>query len=69
MSTRRACQRVTNDQRIGPSARPSSAEWPPTTVVDIDRTNELVFRAIAEGRGMTLECRQDEAGLHLVVAR
>ena len=36
---------------------------------DSDRANELVFRAIAEGRGLTLECRRDDAGLHLVFAR
>lgn len=36
---------------------------------DIDRTNELVFRAIAERRGMTLEAQRDDAGLHLVFAR
>ena len=40
-----------------------------TTREEIDRTNELVFRAIAEGRGMTLECRRDDAGLHLVFAK
>ena len=40
-----------------------------TSVEDIDRTNELVFRAIAAGRGLTLECRRDDAGLHLVFAR
>jgi hypothetical protein len=40
-----------------------------TTVVEIDRTNELVFRAIAEGRGLTLDCHRDGAGLHLVFAR
>ncbi|MEO8438430.1 MAG: hypothetical protein ABI562_08205 [Chloroflexota bacterium] len=36
---------------------------------DIDRTNELVFRAIAEGRGLTLDASRDEAGLHLIFAR
>jgi hypothetical protein len=40
-----------------------------TTRDEIDRTNELVFRAIAEGRGLTLECGRDDAGLHLVFAR
>jgi hypothetical protein len=40
-----------------------------TTREDIDRTNELVFRAIAEGRGLTLDCHRDDAGLHLVFAR
>lgn len=40
-----------------------------TTREDIDRANELVFRAIAEGRGMTLESRRDDAGLHLVFSR
>ncbi|MEO8570085.1 MAG: hypothetical protein ABI553_00165 [Chloroflexota bacterium] len=40
-----------------------------TTCEDIDRTNELVFRAIAEGRGLTLDVRRDQAGFHLVFAR
>ena len=40
-----------------------------TTRDEIDRTNELVFRAIAEGRGMTLESRRDDAGLHLIFAK
>ena len=40
-----------------------------TRLEDIDRTNELVFRAIAEGRGLTLDCRRDDEGLHLVFAR
>ena len=40
-----------------------------TTVVEIDRTNELVFRAIAEGRGLTFDCHRDDAGLHLIFAR
>jgi len=40
-----------------------------TTVVEIDCTNELVFRTIAEGRGLTFDCHRDGAGLHLVFAR
>jgi hypothetical protein len=40
-----------------------------TTVDDIDRTNELVFRAIAEGRGLRFDCHRDDAGLHLVFER
>jgi hypothetical protein len=40
-----------------------------TTREEIDRTNELVFRAIAEGRGMTLESRRDAAGLHLIFSK
>jgi hypothetical protein len=40
-----------------------------TTRDDIDRTNELVFRAIADGRGLTLEFRREDDGLHLVFAR
>lgn len=40
-----------------------------TTREEIDCANELVFRAIAEGRGMTLESRRDDAGLHLVFSR
>lgn len=43
-------------------------EWD-TTRDDNDRANELIFRAIAERRGMTLEARRDGAGLHLVFAR
>ena len=39
------------------------------TCEDLDRTNELIFRAIAERRGLTLESRRDEAGLHLVFAK
>lgn len=35
-----------------------------TTTVDIDRTNEIVFGAITERRGLGLECRRDDAGLH-----
>jgi hypothetical protein len=38
-------------------------------IEDIDRTNELVFRAIAQGRGLTVDCHRDDAGLHLVFAR
>lgn len=40
-----------------------------TTREDIDRTNELVFRAIAEGRGLTLDAWRDQAGFHLVFVR
>jgi hypothetical protein len=40
-----------------------------TSVAEIDRTHELVFGAIAERRGMTLDCRRDQVGLHLVFAR
>ena len=40
-----------------------------TTREDIDRTNELVFRAIAEGRGLTLDTWRDDAGYHLVFGR
>ena len=40
-----------------------------TTRDEIDRTNELVFRAIAEGRGLTLDFRRHDDGLHLVFAR
>jgi len=39
------------------------------TPEDLDRTNVLIFRAIAERRGMTLESRRDEAGLHLLFAK
>jgi hypothetical protein len=48
---------------------PEYLEVSATTTPEIDRTHELVFRAIAERRGMTLECRRDDAGLHLVLAR
>ena len=40
-----------------------------TALEDHDRANELIFRAIAERRGLTFEARRDEAGLHLVFAR
>lgn len=40
-----------------------------TTREDHDRANELIFRAIAERRGMTLDARRDDRGLHLVFAR
>jgi hypothetical protein len=36
---------------------------------DLDRANAIVFRAIAERRGMTLESRRDDAGLHIVFAK
>lgn len=36
---------------------------------DLDRTNVLVFRAIAERRGMTVKSRRDDAGLHIVFAK
>jgi hypothetical protein len=40
-----------------------------TTRDEIDRTNELVFRAIAEGRGLRLDFRRDDDGLRVVFAR
>ena len=40
-----------------------------TTREESDRANELIFRAIAERRGLTLEAQRDEAGLHLAFAR
>jgi hypothetical protein len=40
-----------------------------TTREDNDRANELIFRAIAERRGMTLEARREGARLHLTFAR
>jgi len=48
---------------------PESLDSFGTRVADIDRTHELVFGAIAERRGMTLETRRDDAGLHLLFAR
>jgi hypothetical protein len=36
---------------------------------DLDRTNVLIFRAIAERRGMTLESRRDDTESHLVLAK
>ena len=36
---------------------------------DLDRVNELIFQAIAEGRGLTLESRRTADGLHLIFAR
>jgi hypothetical protein len=40
-----------------------------TTVEDIDRANELVFRAIAEGRGLTLDSHREGDRLRLTFAR
>ena len=40
-----------------------------TTRQEIDRSNELVFRAIAEGRGLTPDCHRDDRGLHLIFSR
>ena len=40
-----------------------------TTLDDTDRANEMIFRAIAERRGLKLEARRDEAGLHLIFMR
>ena len=40
-----------------------------TTLEDLDRVNELIFRAIAEGRGLTLDSRRADDGLHLVFER
>ena len=40
-----------------------------TAVEDLDRTNELIFRAIAERRGMTLEARRDGSRLTLTFAK
>ena len=40
-----------------------------TTREGSDRANELIFRAIARRRGLTLEMHRDDRGLHLVFAR
>ena len=40
-----------------------------TTLADTDRANEMIFRAIAERRGLTLDARRDEVGLHLTFTR
>jgi hypothetical protein len=40
-----------------------------TTTEEIDRTQQLVFAAIAERRGMTLDCSRDESGFHMTFAR
>lgn len=40
-----------------------------TTGEDIDRTNELIFRAIAERRGMTLESRRNGSRLTLTFGK
>ena len=40
-----------------------------TSLEDLDRVNELIFQAIAEGRGMTLEAQRSADGLHLIFAR
>ena len=48
---------------------PESLEQFGTTIEDIDRAQELVHGAIADRRGMTLECRRDGADFHMVFAR
>ena len=40
-----------------------------TNLEDLDRVNELIFRAIAEGRGLSLESWRADDGLHLVFER
>ena len=40
-----------------------------TTLEDTDRANEMIFRAIAERRGLKHEARRDGAGLHLIFTR
>lgn len=40
-----------------------------TTREESDRANELIFRTIAERRGLTLEATRDQAGLRLVFSR
>jgi hypothetical protein len=40
-----------------------------TTQAEHDRANELVFRAIVDHLGLTLDARRDDAGLHLVFKR
>jgi hypothetical protein len=40
-----------------------------TSREDIDRANELIFRAIAGRRGMTLETQREDAGWRLTFAR
>ena len=40
-----------------------------TTRDESDHANELIFRAIARRRGLTLQMRRDEMGLRLVFAR
>jgi hypothetical protein len=37
-----------------------------TTIDDLDRTNELFYRAIANRRGLTLEVRRDDAGQPMI---
>jgi hypothetical protein len=40
-----------------------------TTREDSDRANELIFRAIAARRGLTVDVSRDEVGLHFLFAR
>ncbi len=40
-----------------------------TTIADNDRANELIFRSIAERRGMTLELDRDGSTFRLTFAR
>lgn len=40
-----------------------------TAIADLDRTNELIFRAIAQRRGLSVETRRDGGNLHLIFAR
>jgi hypothetical protein len=40
-----------------------------TAVEDLDRTNELIFRVIAERRGMTLEAQREGSRLTLSFAK
>ena len=40
-----------------------------TTREESDHANEVIFRTIAERRGLTLDVWRDEAGLHIAFAR
>jgi hypothetical protein len=48
---------------------PDALEQFGTSIEDIDQAQELVFGAIADRRGMTLECRRAGPDFHMTFAR
>ena len=48
---------------------PEYLEQSGTTTEEIDRTQQLVFAAIADRRGMTLECRRAGSDFYMAFAR
>ena len=59
----------TGPEVVAEGPDPEFLEQSGTTTEEIDRAQELVFTAIAERRGMTLECRRDGADFHMTFAR